>query len=145
MLNPYAIEKDMITSLLMIRSRLSDSNLVISHSIINKSTQLGIPIGEDLEIKCQNLITSYHPNTKAYVCKTCYKAFDDGRKLGGHVSRAHKDSDSGDIIKSEYVSNTPINSENIGRDSARRSIEINEQIKIEFESQNLAQIKEERV
>lgn len=110
MLNPYAIEKDMIASLYMIRSRLSDSNLVLAHSIINKSTQMKIRINEDLETKCQNLITSYHPNTKAYICKTCYKAFDDGRKLGGHVSRAHKDSDSGEVIKYEFVSYTPVKS-----------------------------------
>lgn len=27
---------------------------------------------------------------KQYLCKICNKSFDDGRKLGGHVSRAHK-------------------------------------------------------
>ena len=26
------------------------------------------------------------------MCKFCSKPFDDGRKLGGHVSRAHKES-----------------------------------------------------
>jgi len=28
---------------------------------------------------------------KLYSCRICNKHFDDGRKLGGHVSRAHKD------------------------------------------------------
>ena len=26
-----------------------------------------------------------------YTCKICDQKFDDGRKLGGHVSRAHKE------------------------------------------------------
>lgn len=27
---------------------------------------------------------------RIYVCRICGKEFDEGRKLGGHVSRAHK-------------------------------------------------------
>ena len=25
-----------------------------------------------------------------YKCEICQKSFDDGRKLGGHISKAHK-------------------------------------------------------
>lgn len=28
--------------------------------------------------------------TKKYSCSYCNKEFNDGRKLGGHISRAHK-------------------------------------------------------
>jgi hypothetical protein len=27
--------------------------------------------------------------SKIFKCKFCLKAFDDGRKLGGHISRTH--------------------------------------------------------
>jgi hypothetical protein len=57
--------------------------------LISKSMELGIPLTQDLNGKCFNYL-SEDSKRKVYACRICKQKFNDGRKLGGHVSRAHK-------------------------------------------------------
>lgn len=41
-------------------------------------------------IECLEVREKLENSSRLYVCKVCGKEFDEGRKLGGHVSRAHK-------------------------------------------------------
>jgi hypothetical protein len=45
-------------------------------------------ICKELKDQCDSFIIAIQ--SKRFQCKYCLKAFDDGRKLGGHVSRVHK-------------------------------------------------------
>jgi hypothetical protein len=62
----------------------------VSHQLFRKETEIKIDLTQDLREKCQNYLAGFGGN-KLYSCKICCKVFDDGRKLGGHVSRAHKE------------------------------------------------------
>jgi len=46
-------------------------------------------MSKDLKDQCDSLVLSQ--KEKLFYCKFCFKAYDDGRKLGGHVSRVHQD------------------------------------------------------
>ena len=59
----------------------------VSKQLIRKSRELNICLPQELKEKCAAFITGPE---KVYQCKICFKVFDEGRKLGGHVSRAHK-------------------------------------------------------
>lgn len=62
----------------------------MSQQLFRKEIEIGIDLTQDLRDKCQNYLAGFGGN-KLYSCKICFKVFDDGRKLGGHVSRAHKE------------------------------------------------------
>jgi hypothetical protein len=70
-----------------IESTLRLINEEVSKQLVRKSKQLKINLTQDLKEKCQVSISGPE---KVYQCKICFKEFDEGRKLGGHVSRAHK-------------------------------------------------------
>lgn len=70
--------------------RLTDQiNKELSKRLITKSELLKVELTVDLQEKCAHYLTEPFERTQ-YQCKVCGKKFDDGRKLGGHVSRAHK-------------------------------------------------------
>lgn len=73
--------------------RLSDKiSKEISERILSKSDLLNVELTQDLKEKCAQSLSDPASRTQ-YECKVCGKIFDDGRKLGGHVSRAHKTPD----------------------------------------------------
>jgi hypothetical protein len=89
MLNPFALEKELFQKIIKIESIIDLIKKEISNTLIFKSSELQIELTQDLKEKCTNSLNSL--SNKHYTCKICLKTFDDGRKLGGHVSRAHKD------------------------------------------------------
>ena len=57
---------------------------------MRKSKEVRLELTQDLEDKCQ-LYLSNNRGEPCYECKVCGEKFRDGRQLGGHVSRAHKE------------------------------------------------------
>lgn len=82
-----SIEVQVLRKIQMLETTIEKINLEISKELMRKSSELKIKLTQDLKEKCSNYITGPE---KAYACKFCNKSFDEGRKLGGHVSRAHK-------------------------------------------------------
>lgn len=73
----------------------------VSIILYNKSNALGIELSQELKEKCE-LYLNTNQGLKLYVCKFCGKEFDDGRKLGGHVSRAHKEDEMVDEVNETH-------------------------------------------
>jgi cell division protein FtsL len=85
---PVPIEAGILDKIEKIDVTIKLINQEISKQLIRKSRELKISLTQDLKEKCDNYILGPE---KVYQCKICWKIFDEGRKLGGHVSRAHKD------------------------------------------------------
>ena len=90
MLNPFSIEKDLLQKTEYIKEMLSKLKKHIAVSVIKK-VDAGSNVDIEFYLTCLELQQSGTIVKKNYVCKICGRKFDDGRKLGGHVSRAHKD------------------------------------------------------
>jgi hypothetical protein len=61
--------------------------LQLAEHLFHKEKEIGVEILKELKEKC---IASMTYNKKVmHKCEYCEKEFDDGRKLGGHVSKAH--------------------------------------------------------
>ena len=90
MLNPYSIEKELLQKTEYIKELLGKLKKYIAASVIKK-VYAGNNIDAEFYGECLELQQSGNIQKKNYVCKICGRKFDDGRKLGGHVSRAHKD------------------------------------------------------
>lgn len=88
MLNPFAIEKELFQRTAAIKDMLALLKGTVADSVLNKEEKVDI----DVRIRCFKIKSSLLPKEKLYVCKVCGREFDEGRKLGGHVSRAHKGS-----------------------------------------------------
>ncbi len=91
MLNPYSIEKELLQKTEYIKELLSMLKKHIAASVIKKVNAGSSNIDVDFYLACLELQQNGTILKKNYVCKICGRKFDDGRKLGGHVSRAHKD------------------------------------------------------
>ena len=66
----------------------------MANIIISKSKRVGV-ITKDLKEKClkEGKLVCYlvkKEKKDEFRCKFCFKVFSEGRQLGGHVSRAHK-------------------------------------------------------
>ncbi len=87
MLNPFAIEKDTINKVAALKETCLNIRLALSKQIIAENRN-------DLDPQFRKQLESYTtvmaPQPNKYTCKLCSATFNDGRKLGGHVSRAHK-------------------------------------------------------
>lgn len=90
MINPFALEKAILHKITQFEAVAEAIKREISLILLFKSEELGLELTQDLKDKCDSYIQN-SLSTKHYQCKICKKEFDDGRKLGGHVSRAHKD------------------------------------------------------
>jgi hypothetical protein len=103
MLNPYSIEKELLQKTEYIKELLSKLKKHIACSVIKKANA-GTNIDVEFYLACLELQQSGIILKKNYVCKICGRKFDDGRKLGGHVSRAHKDGESSISFMEEEIS-----------------------------------------
>ena len=63
---------------------------MVSILIEVKARDLGTRPSQDIAEMCMSFRSAASGLPKMYSCPVCGKEFDDGRKLGGHVSRAHK-------------------------------------------------------
>ena len=90
MLNPFAIEKELFARTAGIKDTLALLKGTVADSVLAK----GEKADADVHSICFRIKCSLLPKEKQYVCKVCGRDFDEGRKLGGHVSRAHKGSQS---------------------------------------------------
>jgi hypothetical protein len=90
MLNPFAIEKELFAKTDALSGMLTLLKGVIATSITKKQDRRGYPKAFIRE--CLDVMENMEAKGKLYVCKVCGKEFNEGRKLGGHVSRAHKGS-----------------------------------------------------
>lgn len=88
MLNPFAIEKELFQRTAAIKEMLALLKGTVADSVLSK----GGKVDADVHNRCFKIKSSLLPKEKQYVCKVCGREFDEGRKLGGHVSRAHKGS-----------------------------------------------------
>lgn len=86
MLNPFAIEKETLNKVAGIRGTVLRLRLALSQQILSGGSQIDSRFRHELE----SYMTSSVVESKAYECRVCGKTFNEGRKLGGHVSRAHK-------------------------------------------------------
>ena len=86
MLNPFAIEKESLAKVAAIQSHIIDLRVAFSKHVLADEKNLNKGLKEELE----SFITVNTPKPDRFKCKICGKDFNDGRKLGGHVSRAHK-------------------------------------------------------
>jgi hypothetical protein len=91
MLNPFAIEKELLAKTDTLSSMLVLLKGLVSTSVIKKHNE-GQAFSASLVRQCWETKQSMEMQSKLYVCKVCGKEFNEGRKLGGHVSRAHKGS-----------------------------------------------------
>jgi hypothetical protein len=83
-------EKGVLQKIAKVNNLINLINREVSKQLIRKSQTLHVDLTQDLKEKCAIFLSDYQ-DLKLYYCKICNKRFDDGRKLGGHVSRAHKD------------------------------------------------------
>lgn len=81
------VEVTILDKIRRIETTIRLINEEVSKQLVRKSKELKINLTQDLKDKCQASISG---TDKIYQCKICNKYFDEGRKLGGHVSRAHK-------------------------------------------------------
>lgn len=91
MLNPFAIEKELFAKMDAISGMLDQLKGLISVSVVKKMKK-GKIFTSPVIAKCLEMREAEENNRRLYVCKVCGKEFNEGRKLGGHVSRAHKGS-----------------------------------------------------
>lgn len=89
MLNPFSIEKELLQKTEYIKELLGKLKRHLAASVLKKVNG-GTNIDAEFYLTCLELQQTSPVLKKSYVCKTCGRKFDDGRKLGGHVSRAHK-------------------------------------------------------
>lgn len=92
MLNPFAIEKELFAKTDVLTSMLTLLKGVVATSIVKKQDRRAFSKATIRE--CLDVMDDIEAKSKLYVCKVCGKEFNEGRKLGGHVSRAHKGSQS---------------------------------------------------
>lgn len=90
MLNPFAIEKELFAKTDALTIMLNHLKGVVATSIVKKQDRRAFSKATIRE--CLDVMDNMEAKNKLYVCKVCGKEFNDGRKLGGHVSRAHKGS-----------------------------------------------------
>jgi hypothetical protein len=103
MLNPFSIEKELLQKTEYIKELLSKLKRHIAASVIKKVGE-GSNIDNEFYHLCLELQQTSTILKKNYKCKICGRKFDDGRKLGGHVSRAHKDLSSSISFLEEEIS-----------------------------------------
>lgn len=89
MLNPFAIEKEILLKTTLFHGLLKDLKTILANKILESAPSCE-NFSDEVIDECKMYQTSLEQNKKIYVCKICNREFDDGRKLGGHVSRAHK-------------------------------------------------------
>jgi len=87
MLNPFSIEKESLAKVAAIQSHITELRVAFSKYVLAEEKNLSKALKEELE----SFATANDPKPDRFKCRVCGKHFDDGRKLGGHVSRAHKD------------------------------------------------------
>lgn len=88
MLNPFAIEKELFARTAAIKDLLAVMKETVADSVLAREGR----VDADVRSRCFRIKSELLPKEKQYVCKLCGREFDEGRKLGGHVSRAHKGS-----------------------------------------------------
>jgi hypothetical protein len=86
-MNNCLLEAEVLCKIEQLDKTLEMINVEISKHLLRKSDELQIKVTQDLKDKCASHMVGPE---KVYSCKVCLKVFNDGRKLGGHVSRAHK-------------------------------------------------------
>jgi hypothetical protein len=86
----FRLERQMMAKIQEIEGVIEGMRREVSQQLFRKEMEIGIELTQDLREKCQNCLAGFGGG-KVYSCKVCLKVFDDGRKLGGHVSRAHKE------------------------------------------------------
>lgn len=86
----FKLEREIMAKIYDIEQVIENIRKDVSHQLFRKEGEINIELTQDLRDKCQNYLAGFGGN-KFYSCKVCNKVFDDGRKLGGHVSRAHKE------------------------------------------------------
>ena len=91
MLNPFAIEKEILQKTAALSDLLVSLKVTLASSVLSKvSSQYRAKPSEFVK-QCRDIVEAEDESLKLlYVCKVCGKDFNEGRKLGGHVSRAHK-------------------------------------------------------
>jgi hypothetical protein len=89
MLNPFAIEKELLSKTASLSTLLRVLKGVVAVSVVERQ-ESGQAYSPAIVEQCLEMKENIEQGSKQYVCKTCGKEFDEGRKLGGHVSRAHK-------------------------------------------------------
>ena len=86
MLNPYFIEKDSLSRVALIQKYATELRVSLSKHILSTEENIEPIFRKEL----QSYINVDTPQPSKYECRFCKKKFNDGRKLGGHVSRSHK-------------------------------------------------------
>ena len=86
MLNPFSLEKESLARVSAIEKHITELRLELSKKLLSEEAEISYPFKAEL----LSYIESATPQPNKYSCKICKKKFNDGRKLGGHVSRAHK-------------------------------------------------------
>jgi hypothetical protein len=87
MLNPFAIEKDTLRKVAAIRQLSLNIQRILAEQVLGSRQDIDPSFRSVLE-ECVPIVVS---EEKIYQCRFCGKIFNEGRKLGGHVSRAHKE------------------------------------------------------
>lgn len=88
-MNQQELQKEIFRKIDVILSLCDEINKEISKKLISKARFLQVELTQDLQEKCSYFLTE-PIERNSYRCKICDRVFDDGRKLGGHISRAHK-------------------------------------------------------
>jgi hypothetical protein len=95
-MDQFVLQKEILKKISKIIGLTDEINQELSNKLITKSRAIGIELTQDLKERCAHYLTEPIEREK-YSCKVCGEKFNDGRKLGGHVSRAHKGKSSKEI------------------------------------------------
>jgi hypothetical protein len=87
MLNPFVIEKDTFAKVSAIQETVINIRASLSIQILEQDKA---SLDKKFRLELESYAAMNVPQPDKYACKVCKKVFNDGRKLGGHVSRAHK-------------------------------------------------------
>jgi hypothetical protein len=87
MLNPFAIERDSMLRMVAIQEASIALRVKLCKSMLAEEKG-SLPPKMRKELIA--FVSESTPQPNKYECKICRARFNDGRKLGGHVSRAHK-------------------------------------------------------
>ena len=123
MLNPFAIEKDSMLRMAAIQEAAIALRLKLCKSMLAEERGALTP---KLRKELVAFVNESTPQPDRYECKTCHVRFNDGRKLGGHVSRAHKPKNEISEQPANMEEDAPIERRRIPRPRAARTRNVGE-------------------
>ena len=85
----HLLEKEIFKQIQTVLDLSHKINQELSTILLQKEIDINVELTQELKERCTHHLTGLNQRN-SFACKYCFKTFDDGRKLGGHVSKSHK-------------------------------------------------------